>query len=223
VPRRLETLATSVFQSLFPALDPARVALSGLKRVVLADRGTSTTSTSSTPSSGEFVVALRHYLVVTRPAGLSTAVRRLARARRPTSAVPKTPNLGAYADAAEYVLAAAAGSESEAETENEAEEVEIGRRARVKATSKFVAHRRAAAKANTLEGETSAGAAGDQPSQLADSSDENGPAHIEKELPEARVERTAVRLVELGPRLDLRLIKVEDGCCEGNLLWEQTK
>ena len=35
----------------------------------------------------------------------------------------------------------------------------------------------------------------------------------------SRVERRAVKLVELGPRMKLKLIKVEAGVCEGKVMW----
>jgi ribosome biogenesis protein SSF1/2 len=38
---------------------------------------------------------------------------------------------------------------------------------------------------------------------------------------EERVAKRAVKLVELGPRMTLRLIKVEDGLCSGKILWHE--
>jgi ribosome biogenesis protein SSF1/2 len=35
------------------------------------------------------------------------------------------------------------------------------------------------------------------------------------------VERRAVKLVELGPRMRLRLTKVEEGLCSGKIMWHQ--
>jgi len=35
------------------------------------------------------------------------------------------------------------------------------------------------------------------------------------------VEKRAVKLVELGPRLKLRMTKVEEGICEGKVLWHE--
>ena len=37
----------------------------------------------------------------------------------------------------------------------------------------------------------------------------------------AGVERKAVKLAELGPRLRLRLVKVEEGLCQGKVLWHE--
>jgi ribosome biogenesis protein SSF1/2 len=35
------------------------------------------------------------------------------------------------------------------------------------------------------------------------------------------VEKRAVKLVELGPRMKLRLVKVEEGLCEGRIMWNE--
>jgi ribosome biogenesis protein SSF1/2 len=35
------------------------------------------------------------------------------------------------------------------------------------------------------------------------------------------VERKAIKLAELGPRMRLRLIKVEEGLCQGRVLWHE--
>ena len=35
------------------------------------------------------------------------------------------------------------------------------------------------------------------------------------------VERKAIKLAELGPRMKLRLVKVEEGLCQGKVLWHE--
>merc|ERR1712000_8536 len=43
----------------------------------------------------------------------------------------------------------------------------------------------------------------------------------EPEVEEENVERRAVKLVELGPRMRLRLTKVEEGLCSGKVMWHE--
>lgn len=43
----------------------------------------------------------------------------------------------------------------------------------------------------------------------------------EAEAEEENVERRAVKLVELGPRMRLRLTKVEEGLCSGKVMWHE--
>jgi ribosome biogenesis protein SSF1/2 len=44
---------------------------------------------------------------------------------------------------------------------------------------------------------------------------------VEPEEEEDNVERRAVKLVELGPRMRLRLTKVEEGLCSGKVMWHE--
>lgn len=39
--------------------------------------------------------------------------------------------------------------------------------------------------------------------------------------PRSRVEKRAVKLVELGPRMRMRLVKVEEGVCSGKVMWHE--
>merc|ERR1712000_477103 len=43
----------------------------------------------------------------------------------------------------------------------------------------------------------------------------------EPEVEEENVGRRAVKLVELGPRMRLRLTKVEEGLCSGKIMWHE--
>jgi ribosome biogenesis protein SSF1/2 len=48
-------------------------------------------------------------------------------------------------------------------------------------------------------------------------------AGVNKTRPNAgrNVEKRAVKLVELGPRLKMRMVKVEEGLCEGRVMWHE--
>ncbi|KAF7588290.1 hypothetical protein BBP40_005915 [Aspergillus hancockii] len=192
VPKRLETLTTTIFQSLFPPINPQATPLSSIRRVMLLNREIS-------PEGGEddsYVLNLRHYAITTRKTGVSKRIRRLdpkeIRNREKKGAA--VPNLGKLEDAADYLLdPSAAGytsaSETELDTDNEVEVAE--------STTKKVLTKR----------EMQRMKAGEQ-------------QKAQKKLNAApEVEKRAVKLVELGPRLKLRLIKVEEGLCNGKVMW----
>lgn len=195
VPKHLESLTTSMFQSLFPSISPQDLSLSSIRRVLLLNRERATSAEEGKGNS--YVINLRHYAISTRPTGLSRGVRRLHNAEKPGHSREQrkraVPNLGKLDDVADYFLDPTAamgytsGSESEAGTDAEVEVVET----QVK--------RIASLKKAPREGSTG----------------ENGVLKGEA----ANVEKRAVKLDELGPRMRLRLIKVEEGLCSGKVMW----
>ncbi|PHH69406.1 hypothetical protein CDD80_6775 [Ophiocordyceps camponoti-rufipedis] len=188
VPKHLETLAATVFRSLFPPINPTTTPLKTVRRVVLFKR--------ETADDGTFIVNFRHYAITTRTAGLSRPLRRIKAAEKlmatKSSRHSKVPNLGKLEDIADYMMAdgyatdATSGSEIESDAE-----VEI-----LEPTSKKVLPASKAAQASTT-------------TTTAPEDEQDG------------VERVGVKLVELGPRMRLRLTKVEEGLCAGKILWHE--
>ncbi|KAJ5217676.1 Brix domain-containing protein [Penicillium citrinum] len=168
VPKRLETLTTTIFQSLFPPNQPY-----------------------SHPSL--FNPPLRHYAIATKKTGVSKRIRRLdpKEVRNRDKKKAAVPNLGKLEDAADYLLdPSAAGYTSASETELDTDaEVEVA-----ESTTRRVLNKREA-----------------QRQKAGEKADQKPAA--------PGVEKRAVKLVELGPRLKLRLLKVEDGVCEGKIMW----
>ncbi|KAF2457766.1 Brix domain-containing protein [Lineolata rhizophorae] len=228
IPKHLESLTTTVFQSLFPPISPQTTAPHSMKRVLLLNREPSASTISTGPdgaatSHPTYVLTLRHYAITTRSTALPSKLRRFA----PTTKLPKhsatgapasasasssratrraaLPNLGRYNDAADYLLGGeSSGSEggggftSESEVETDAE-VEV-----------LSGWRKPKSRAERARGE-----GGDK-----------GEGEGEGEKPKRKVgaggvEKRAVKLVELGPRMRLRLVKVEEGVCEGKVLWHE--
>ncbi|EAW08104.1 Brix domain-containing protein [Aspergillus clavatus NRRL 1] len=190
VPKRLESLTTTVFQSLFPPINPQATPLSSIRRVMLLNREL----TAGSEEEDSYVLNLRHYAISTKKTGISKRIRRLdpkeVRSReKKKSAVP---NLGKLEDAADYLLdPSAAGYTSASETELDTDaEVEIA-----ESTTRKVLTKREMQRMKSGEN--------------AKAQKSNGP----------EVEKRAVKLVELGPRLKLRLIKVEEGLCDGKVMW----
>src|ERR1700734_662161 len=76
VPRHLESLTTTIFQSLFPPISPQTTPLSSIRRVLLLNRE------PSTDNNGSYIPNLRHYAITTKATGLSRPLRRLNAAEK---------------------------------------------------------------------------------------------------------------------------------------------
>lgn len=199
VPKQLESLATAVFQSLFPPISPQSIPLSSVQRVLLLDRELPkpSSATSLSKESG-YIVNLRHFAITTKSTGLSRGIRRLNAAEKLLKDRKRRlnlPNLGKLDDVAEYLLdpSAAAGgftsgSESEVETDAEVEVMEPAK--------KKVMNRRQFEILQNGDG---------KPSRRGISN----------------VEKRAIRLTEIGPRMRLRMTKVEEGVCNGKVMWHE--
>lgn len=209
VPKHLESLTTTVFQSLFPPISPQSTPLSSIRRVLLLNREipkalpTSNTSKSKSKGDGAYVLNLRHYAILTRRTGLSRGIKRLNAAEKMLKQSKKSqrglPNLGKLEDVADYLLDPSvaagggftSGSETEVETDAEVEVLETN-------TRKVLNKKQMAALRNT---------SGD------------GKSHSRGQ---PIVEKRAVKLIELGPRMKLRMTKVEEGVCEGKVMWHES-
>ena len=203
VPKHLESLTTTVFQSLFPAIAPQTMPLSSVRRVLLLNRETTkprTDGDQAEAEEGSYVINVRQYAITTKATGVSKSIHRLNAAEKVKKMRGKgsgVPNLGKLNDVAEYFLdpSAAAGftsaSESEAETDAEVEVLDTTAR-KVLSKKRLDAQRRRSA---------------------------NGESAKSKMGP--WVEKRAIKLVELGPRMKLRMTKVEEGLCTGKVLWHE--
>ena len=191
VPKHLESLATTVFQSLFPPLNPQVTPLKSIQRTLLLNREQSETD------DGSFILNFRHYAITTRSAGVSRQLRRIKGAEQfmstKSSRKGQMPNLGKLEDIADYLVGEGgdgymtdATSGSELDTDAEVEVLDSGPRQVLSAKA-----RQAAAKAG---------------------------GEVEEE---ENVERRAVKMVELGPRMRLRLTKIEEGLCSGKVMWHE--
>lgn len=193
VPKHLESLATTVFQSLFPPINPQQTPLKTIRRVLLLNRE------QSEEDDGTFIVNFRHYAITTKSTTVSKPLRRIKAAEKlmatKSSKQGRMPNLGKLEDIADYMIGGEVGdgymtdatSGSEVDTDAEVEVVDNAPR-RVMSTKARLA----------------AEEAGEEPEEEAEN-----------------VERRAVKLVELGPRMRLRLTKVEEGLCSGKIMWHE--
>ncbi|KAH0555993.1 hypothetical protein GP486_006065 [Trichoglossum hirsutum] len=206
IPKHLETLTTSIFQSLFPPISPQTTPLSSIRRVLLLNRELPSPKSADPDSmeteTGTYTINLRHYAITTRSTGLSRSIRRLKAAEKLVTSREKrrkgVPNLGRLEDVADYILdpsAAASGYTSASETDIETDaEVEVLEPATKKVLS---------------------GAQRRKISQQNGNGSNGGPSGGRS------AEKRAVKLVELGPRMRLRMLKVEEGVCSGKVMWHE--
>ncbi len=209
VPKNLESLATTVFQSLFPPINPTHTPLNSIKRVLLLDRKTAPSSTTpDDDSSHPYVLNLRHYAITTRTAkSVAKPLRRLDAAEKISHAGQKrrraaVPNLGKLHDVADYLLDqhAADGFTSASDSEPDTDaEVEV-----LAPAQQRVRDRREKKKDANEADEDADGRPAGRPDRA-----------------QARVERKGIKLQELGPRLRLRLTKLEEGMCGGKVMWHE--
>ncbi|GAM88046.1 hypothetical protein ANO11243_060750 [Dothideomycetidae sp. 11243] len=215
VPKHLESLTTSVFQSLFAPINPQATPLRSIRRILLLDRATPKPDSDEPP----YVLHFRHFSIATPTARSSQprALRKLNAAANSTNTSRRSlPNLSKLSDVSEYLLdptAAAAGFTSASETELDTDaEVEVLAPEARRAPSKE--ERQAARNARRARIEQN-------PDDM-DDDEEAEPQHIPLEpRSKDRVEKRAIKLTELGPRMTLRLTKVEEGLCNGKIMWHE--
>jgi len=182
IQKQLESLTTTVFQNMFPPINPQTTPPSTIKRVLLLNR--------EKTEEGTFVLSLRHYVIRLKRPGVSRKVRKLEATEKHKNV--GLPNLGRLEDAGDYLLGAdgfTSASETELDTDAEVEVKETTAR-RVLTKTEREAIRSGEKKGSRIGGETS-------------------------------INKMAVKLIEIGPRMKLRLIKLEEGVCDGKVMWNE--
>jgi ribosome biogenesis protein SSF1/2 len=139
-----------------------------------------------------YILNLRHYAITTKRVGVSRRIRRLdpREQRHKEKKERSVPNLGKLNDVADYLLDPAAGGYTSAsDTEMDTD-----------------------AEVEVLESATK---------KVLNKRDLQRVKEGEKKMnrSSSSVEKRAVKLVELGPRMKLKLMKVEEGLCGGRVMW----
>ncbi|KAL8703663.1 MAG: hypothetical protein Q9201_003147 [Fulgogasparrea decipioides] len=187
-----------MFQSLFPTISPQSTALSSIRRVLLLNRELSKSApTDRETDSPPYIINLRHYAIITKPFGLSRGLRRINAAERilkERASKKPLPNLGNLEDVADYILdpsAAGGGFTSGSESEVETD-------AEIEVMD--IDHKRFVGRKQSEAARKTGG---------------------ENQRLGTRTQKRAVRLVELGPRMTLRMTKAEEGVCGGKVMWHE--
>ena len=255
MPKHLENLTTSVFQSLFPPISPQRTPLSSIRRVLLVNRNPPQSKSTLSLEQQPFVLHLRHFAITSRPVlpkPLSRNLRRLDRAkvhakRKPYSSQSRDydedtlavearrkaskgalPDLGKMDDVADFLLEPGAngGYVSASESEGEGTEAEVDVLAEPEARTTWSRKEREEyrKRRETLDSQRAAAQREDEVNGK-DSVDNgaNDARNGRKSHPTSqRTQKRAIRLMELGPRMRLRLYKVEEGLCSGKVMWHES-
>lgn len=191
VPKHLESLTTEIFQSLFPPINPQATPLSSIRRVMLLNR--------EKTEDGSYIINLRHYNITTKATGLSRPLRRLNAAEKLLHSQKSgkgkksgLPNLGKLEDIADYMVGGADG-EGYMTDATSGSEVDTDAEVEVVETraKKILAKKQ---KDKSQDG---------------------------KDGPSSGVQKRAVKLVESGPRMRMRMTKVEEGVCTGKVMWHE--
>lgn len=164
----VEKVVVSMFQNVFPPLNPSKTQLNSIKRVFMINKDAET---------GE--ISLRHYFIDINEVDISKNLKYLYKAKN--NLHKAVPNLHRKEDISSLVLdhdVNAYTSESEVEDEAVVKMFE---------------------KRNVRVG---------APEPALDQQPQEQPASRKK----------AVKLTELGPRINMKLVKIEEGICSGRVL-----
>lgn len=188
----VEKIVISMFQNIFPPLNPSKTQLSDIKRVFMINKD---------PVTKE--ISLRHYYIDVKDVELSKNLKKLYNAKNHLN--KNLPNLHRKQDISSLILdhdLNAYTSESEMEEDDESNIVRI--RDMKNNTSNI--------KQKKLDLET--GLENDDNDDNV--SDNDRP--VQNFQDEIAPRKKAIRLTEVGPRLNLRLVKIEEGICSGKIL-----
>ena len=185
-----EKLVITMFQNMFPPINPQSIKVNTIRRVMLVNKDKKTG-----------LIDIRHYVIDTKLVDVSKNVRKLVTIRKKHG--KKLPDLSKADDVADIILDpyAAAGFTSESEVETDAV-VEVREEEEENVTKM---QNKSSKTASTTP--ISSGAFEDEAKA------ENG-----NEQPELK-RKKAVKLTEIGPRMRLRLEKIEEDVCDGKVLY----
>ena len=189
------TLVMKTFQSLFPPLAPHKLALSSARRVILV---------AYNPDRG--TVDWRHFRIIVKPYGVSRRLRRVLQGAAGTVAAAERHGSGT-------------GSGAVLDLGNERD------------VADYVLRARGARSGNaSVDGDGGGGGYETATSEVSSVAEEDEEAENVVSLADDYVgrnnrkgEKRAVRLDEIGPRMELRLVKITDGVPgkEGQVIYHE--
>ncbi|AJV07151.1 Ssf2p [Saccharomyces cerevisiae YJM1418] len=193
----VEKVIVSMFQNIFPPLNPARTSLNSIKRVFMINKDRET---------GE--ISMRHYFIDIREVEISRNLKRLYKAKNNLSKT--VPNLHRKEDISSLILDHDLGAyTSESEIEDDAiVRVVDNQDVKAKHSQSLKSQRTSVEKKDNKEREKE--------------TEEEEDVEMEEPKPSENLQPTprkkAIKLTELGPRLTLKLVKIEEGICSGKVL-----
>lgn len=189
----VEKLTVSMFQNMFPPLNPARTRLSAVRRVFMIDKDHETGN-----------ISLRHYAIDIKEVGISKNLKSLYKSKSHLS--NRVPNLGNKKDIASLILDRDVGAyTSESEVEDEAIVSMIDTHEH-QIRSKHTSFKRPVE--DLVDGD-------DKDFEMKPVEEQSLAVDGDNEVP---LEKRAIKLREIGPRLTLKLVKIEEDICNGKVL-----
>ncbi|CCK68644.1 rRNA-binding ribosome biosynthesis protein KNAG_0B02020 [Huiozyma naganishii CBS 8797] len=194
----VEKIIISMFQNIFPPLNPQTTQLNSIKRVMMLNKD---------PVTKE--ISLRHYFIDVKDVDISRNLRKLYTAK---SHLNKTvPNLNRKKDISSLILDHDLGAyTSESEVDDEEAIVNINESYGKNKNGQISVEKRKKEKP-AIDLET-----GLEKDELDVEMEEA--ATRDAAQPEALPRKKAIRLTEVGPRMNLKLVKIEEGICAGKIL-----
>ncbi|CAI4063662.1 rRNA-binding ribosome biosynthesis protein SKDI_08G1090 [Saccharomyces kudriavzevii IFO 1802] len=192
----VEKVIVSMFQNIFPPLNPARTSLNSIKRVFMINKDRET---------GE--ISMRHYFIDIREVEISRNLKRLYRAKNNLSKT--VPNLHRKEDISSLILDHDLGAyTSESEIDDDAiVRVVDNQDVKAKHAQNSKSQKEPVEKTDVEEHD-----------KEAEDEDVEMEEPKRPELSQPTPRKKAIKLTELGPRLTLKLIKIEEGICSGKVL-----
>lgn len=202
----VEKVIVSMFQNVFPPLNPSKIQLNTIKRVFMINKDAAT---------GE--ISLRHYAIEVREVELSKNLKKLYKSKQKLS--KPVPNLHRKDDIASLILDHDIGAYT---SESEIEEDAI-----VKVMDKDNQHIKHlphhASKKKTEHSTKPNGESHDNDGDIPMKDEEEQVEHQQQQEEDdyqsaQQPKKKAIKLTEIGPRLTLKLVKIEEGICAGKVL-----
>ncbi|RPB24653.1 Brix-domain-containing protein [Terfezia boudieri ATCC MYA-4762] len=192
-----EALIISMFQSLFPAISAQHTPVSSIRRVMLLNR-IPKASAANIPederSDSDYLIDLRHYSISTKALGLSKALKRLNAAEKIISNSSPSTTVGAKAK----------GGKGTVPNLGKLDDI-----------SEYMLDPSLAASGYTSESEID----DDAEVEVLSGSTKNPGKRKRTTNTTGGAEKHAVKLTEIGPRMTLELVKIEEGLADGKVLY----
>lgn len=206
---RVEKVVVSMFQNIFPPLNPAQTQLNSIKRVFMINKDQAT---------GE--ISLRHYAIEIKDVEISRGLKGLFRAKN--NLHKKLPVLTGKQDIASLILDHDIDpytSESEVDEDDPSNIIRVAdqtKEAGIK--QKIDIQKQKIEEQRKKQEDIAAGLSDGEGNDNVDAPVDNAP-QVETDASNPR--KKAIRLTEVGPRLTLKLVKLEEGICSGKVLYHE--
>ncbi|AMD19237.1 HBR336Wp [Eremothecium sinecaudum] len=190
----VEKVVVSMFQNIFPPINPARTELSSIRRVFMINKDRELNE-----------ISLRHYVIDVREVEISKNLKKLYRSKK--NLHKTVPNLSKKEDIASLIFDHDIGAyTSDSEVDDDAIVSVIDKK---DTQIKFRQPNEASKPAPVADDDRL-----DSDVEMEDATNETGSA----EHADLRPRKRAIKLTEVGPRLTLKLVKIEEGIFNGKVL-----